>query len=454
MPTKYNKAHKLQPYVPAGREDGGEYRGDGFGGESYTPVRVKGQGSSIENKGQNQTITENNLNKNFDAKRQTEIYKLQKSTIDNLCLKSGGRTDKLYDTYSKTILECDPDNVEVLNNYLENNEKLKIKFGYAGRNAAGCAQNDGEIIANHDPLTIRHELGHTFDYFYGKNLPHDEISVMSGYSSMRFKDPETNKTMNETIHEELGVSMYKPTIKGWSLTYRKLGIDKIEKKREAAKKIQDIYYEYCDKYLDEFTGVKNAREKFRQLDAEIEFQNKELYRELQESEEFKQHEIAMKEASRAEANYSDEMIRKGFHTVIFSQSPEVMKAREKAKELYSKVEQKKKELMQKYNTDELTKQKWDILQKTHNVYQKFKNVSGVVGDTFDYLGTGGSFYTTNGHGSNYFNQRKSDGYVTEIFANMFDAYLRKDKEQWECLEKMFPATTKVFKKIYNLKKGK
>lgn len=93
MPTKYNRAGKQQPYVPAGNKDGGEYRGDGFGGESYTPIRKI---QSLD-RNKNEFLDQDN-----DIK--TDSQKVRNEAVNNLLSKNGQKDNqKIKETFEKAI---------------------------------------------------------------------------------------------------------------------------------------------------------------------------------------------------------------------------------------------------------------------------------------------------------------------------------------------------------------
>ena len=178
-----------------------------------------------------------------------------------------------------------------------------------------------------------------------------------------------------------------------------------------------------------------------------------MYKDMAETPEGIELERAKKEVYRAENNYRNEMIRKGAYSIYYDNSPEVKAAREVERAANEKYRIKRDELFrQKFGEKNL--QEHELLsKKQYEVYKHINGVAGIVGDTLDYLGAGGTFYQTNGHGSNYFNERKEAGYCLEIFANMFDCYMSKDTWKRECVKEMFPKTSKIFEKIY-YKKGR
>ena len=273
------------------------------------------------------------------------------------------------------------------------------------------------------------------------------------YASIRFVDSETGKTMNEMLHEELGVSMYKTTIKGWKMGYTKLGVDKREVKIAAASRINEVYNKYGDKIFDEITGIPNSRLRYKELRTKYNEINSNLWKDLAESEEKKELERLNSEVYKTENEYSQRMFKSGAFSVTYSNSPEVVEIRKKrdaAREKYRDLE--RKTFLEKMGEKDL--QDYELLSKEqYKTYNKMEGVAGLVGDTLDYLGAGSSFYTTNGHGSNYFKNRRESGYALEIFANMFDAYMSKDEWKKECVREMFPKTSKIFEKIF-YKKGR
>ena len=455
MPTKRNKAGQQQPYVPQGNGDAsGEYADNQSGSNKhFTNFKQPGEettqkGFTTFSKAEEQPQT----TKTNDEQEIKTVRRKARNSLIGKCVNSSRENDI---TFEEVVDDSNDEGVKILDDYLGSNDKLKIKFGNAGRNAAGCAWGYSDITTNHDTHTIRHELGHTFDNWYGKDLPENGRGNFDDkdYASVKFVDDETGKTMNEMLHEELGVSMYKATIKGWKIGYIKQGVDKREVKVAAAKRINDVLNKYADQIYDKITGIPNSRERYKELQIKYNEINSNMYKDMAETQEGIEYEKTKKEVYKAENDYRNEMIRKGAWSIYYDNSPEVKAARAKENVAYQKYQAKKNELFkQKFGEKEL--QEHELLSKEqYNVYKQIKGVASIVGDTFDYLDAGSSFYTTNGHGSNYFKQRKESGYCLEVFANMFDCYMSKDAWKKECVKELFPKTSKIFEKIY-YKKGK
>lgn len=462
MPTKPNKAGQQQNYVPAGNGDAsGEYGDNATGSNKHFTNFKKPDENETE-------IVKTEETKTIKTFKKPEQEQPKQEETDNSDIKSVRKnaTNKLIGkcrnpsrdndiTFQQVIEESNDEGVKILDEYLGQNNRLSIKFGSAGRNAAGRAFGYGDIDTNHDTHTIRHELGHTFDNWYGKDLPENNKGNFESqdYASVRYVDDETGKTMNETIHEELGVSMYKTTLKGWRLSYQKQGVDKREVKLEAANRINTVFNKYADKIFDEITGIPNSRETYNKLRVKYNEINSNLYKDLVDTEENKEYERLRSAVYKAENDYRDRMFRQGATSVYYSDSPEVRTARDLADKARQKYEElKQKTFREKFGEKELADYE-KLAKNQYNVYSKMKGVAGLVGDTYDYLGVGSSFYTTAGHGEHYFKQRREAGYVLEIFANMFDCYMSNDTWKKDFVKEAFPETSKVFEKIY-YKKGK
>ena len=455
MPTKPNRAGQQQNYVPQGNGDAsGEYA-DNQSGSNIHFTSFKKPEEDTTKTFTNFAKNEEQAAKKADSGSEQDIKTVRKKAQKSLIGKCTNPTEENNKTFGKVIEDSNDEGTKILDEYLGSNDRLKIKFGNAGRNAAGVAYGFGDIVTNHDTHTIRHELGHTFDNWYGKDLPDNGRGNFDSrdYASVRFVDDETGKTMNEMLHAELGVNMYKATLKGWRIGYVKQGIDKRETKLAAATKINQVFNKYADKIFDGITGIPNSRERYKELRIKYNEINGDMYKDMAETPEGIELERAKKEVYRAENNYRNEMIRKGAYSIYYDNSPEVKAAREVERAANEKYRIKRDELFrQKFGEKNL--QEHELLsKKQYEVYKHINGVAGIVGDTLDYLGAGGTFYQTNGHGSNYFNERKEAGYCLEIFANMFDCYMSKDTWKRECVKEMFPKTSKIFEKIY-YKKGR
>lgn len=459
MPKK-TSSWGQQEYIPAGNGDSsGEYADESGSNKHFTNFKKPEETETTKN-----TQTFNTFKKTEqESKPQVEtnsddIKTVRKNAAHNLIKKCVNPSRENDITFKDVIEDSNDESVKILNQYLNENEKLQIRFGNAGRNAAGVAWGDSSITTNHSVHTIRHELGHTFDNWYGKTMPDNGRNNFDSkdYASVRFVDEETGKTMNETLHEELGVSMYKATIKGWKIGYAKQGTDKREVKMASAQHINEVFNKYADKIFDEHTGIKNARLRYKELRTrynELSGFNSVVDKELENSPEKLEYEKLNKEMYRAENEYREKMIRAGATSIYYGNSPEIVKAREQVAIARSKYNDKRSEVFkQKFGEKDFAEYE-KLAKEQYGVYRKLEGVAGIVGDTFDYIGVGSTFYSTNGHGSNYFKQRREAGYALEIFANMFDCYSSKDTWKRECIKEMFPKTSKIFEKIY-YKRGK
>lgn len=455
MPTKRNKAGQQQPYVPQGNGDAsGEYA-DNQSGSNKHFTNFKQPGEETTQKGfttfnkveeQPQTTKTNN---------EQEIRAVRRKARNSLIGKCVNPSRENDITFEEVVDDSNDEGVKILDDYLGFNDSLQIKFGNAGRNAAGYAQGFNFIVTNHSTHTIRHELGHTFDKWYGKDLPESGKGNFydKDYASVKFVDDETGKTMNEMLHEELGVNTYKATFVGFQVKFHKQGIDKREVKVASAKRINEVFNKYGDRIFDEMTGIKNSRTRLGELKSQFSDIQTQVIRELATSQERIDYDNALKEMYDAEDKYRMKIIMSGGNIISYQRSPEVQAAREKQEGARQRYEElKRKTINDRFG--EKNNQDLELLSKTqYRVYDKMDGVAGLVGDTFDYLNAGSSFYTTNGHGSSYFSKRKDTGYCLEIFANMFDCYMSKDAWKKECVKEMFPKASKIFEKIY-YKKGR
>lgn len=462
MPTKLGKGgHGDQNYVPAGNGDAsGEY-GDNATGSNIHFTNFKKPDEDEEKVVDEETEvveTEQDNTKGFTQfgkdqdKTEKTIEQVREESANSLIDKCSNRTDENDNTLKQAIEESNDESVKILGDYLQNNDQLHIRFGNAGANAAGYAEGYGTIVTDHSVHTIRHELGHTFDNWYGKEIKKDGLDFYcQGYSSCAWVDPDTGKTMDEMIHEELGVHMYKTTVSGYfSVRYVKTGKDKREDKIETATRINKVYNKYCDKIFDEITGVENSRMKMKTYKAEYAGIRSNIENELKDTEQYKNYQRLYQEQLEAERKYAEQERAKGSWSIYYSNSPEVEEAREKTRAAWNIWQTfKDEQTIEKFGRERFNEWR-DMQSKQYSIYKKIEGVAGIVGDTHDYLGVHGdnAFYTTNGHGEHYFSQRKMGGYTMEVFANMFDAYMSKDEWKKECLREMFPQTIKTFEKIF------
>ena len=463
MPTKPNRAGQQQNYVPQGNGDAsGEYADHASGSNIHFTNFKKPDGDKIVG---GSGKTENNITedetkglKKFakpDNDGTNDIKTIRKSAKNTLIKKcvNGSRENDI--TFGDLVDDSNDESVTILDGYLKENEKLSIEFGGAGRNAAGYASKDNYIRTDHEIHTIRHELGHTFDCFYGNQMPSARHHYLSDdYASCRFVDDETGKTMNEMLHEELGVSMYKAGLSGYSFKFYKEGKDKREVKLESAKRIVDIYNKYCDKIYDEKTGVPNAREKWKELRIKYNESNDFVRREIENTEIGRNYARLRSEVYKAENDYAREMFRNGATSVTYSDSPKVRELRNQADKMRETYNQEKdKMFMEKMGKEDY--ELYTKLSKNQYLGSAIEGANGLVGDTLDYLNVGASaIYGLRGHGKGYFDKRKETGYALEVFANMFDCYMSKDSWKRDFVKEAFPKTSKIFEKIYFGKGGK
>ena len=462
MPKKLNKAGQQQEYVPSGNGDAsGEYADDGGSNRHFTAFKKPDTGSDTTSndgqkvvKGKPQTFIkfkkdQNNSNEESIKQAREKATQILSGTCSKL-------NEQHKNTFKKVIDETNDEGVAILSDYIKANDKLNINFGNAGRNAAGYASGN-TIVTNGEVHTIRHEIGHTFDTFIGKDFAKNNKAIWDGkgYASVEFIDEESGKTMNEMIHEELGIAMYKGTLKGWRIAYVKQGRDSYEKKKEAFERINVAFQKYGNKLYDEETGITNARERYKLLrNQDNDARNKYLWgnEAIKGTDLEKEYNEANKAKWDAESAYARDIYSKGGYSVTYNDSPEVVNARKIYDEVRQKVDEEKRKAYENAFPKKLQDELNTLLHAEYMVSKKMEGIRGIVGDTQDYLNVGAStFFTLRGHGKHYFDQRKEGGYVIEIFANMFDSYT--DKESWkkDCIREMFPKTSKIFEKIYAMK---
>lgn len=265
--------------------------------------------------------------------------------------------------------------------------------------------------------------------------------------------------MNDIIHEELGIHPYTVSFQGYRVRETKTGIDKRENKILKAKELCKIYEESMNNLLDSISGEKDTNETIKDLTIKMNklnsIVNAELTNKIKETKEYQDYENITKQILQEQNRYAQETLNSGGYSIIYDNDQTIRELRNKKNILLNAKWEKeykiKEELLN--NHPEIIGQeeiiKLNSLRKIkNNLWNKSHGIDGIIGDTLDYMGVSNySSYSTRGHGSNYFNERKSSGYVKEIFANMFDCYLEKDNSQWKAVKKMFPKTCDMFEKI-------
>ena len=461
MPTKLGKGgHGQQEYVPEGNGEASGTYADDNGVNIYGSFKnfkkptegISGATGVSTNNIIGDMILQGGIDENQNGLNKSKTIE---ENINRLFKKPSPETEE----FTKKIIEESNENIEILNKLFNENDKLTVNFGYAGRNAAGCAWGYSSVtMEGKNVHTYRHEMGHIFDAFYGKDLETNKDKYpFSNRLCTRYIDDEEGKCFDEVIHEELGIHNYETVLSGWKLTYRKRGIDKRETKIAGVQKVADIFDDYCKQLYDEEAGIKNA------YDKRIELKTKQREAQDKATQEANNdpkvqalttlYNDARKEVNREEQLYADEQMRKGASTIIYSESSKVVNAREKSNKYFQELQSVKYGLINDYTNkyfsaeDKATLDKLEKV-KSFEIYKKVRGLAGIMGDTEDYVGVYKSKFDTNGHGSNYFNTRKDDGYSSEIWANMTDCYIQ-DKKQWDVLKKMFPRATGIFERAVN-----
>ena len=450
MPTKLNRAGNQQNYVPAGNGDAsGEYGDNASGSNKHFTAFEKPKDNEtkvVEQKGKGEK----------PEKKETSTKEQHIKSIESRFKEKNEKTKN----FSNKIYENSNENISTLTKMLNENDDLKVSFGYAGRNAAGSASDYQRITMTGESVnTYRHEVGHVWDAYYGRDLEDNKDKYpMSHRICTRYIDDKENKCFDEVLHDELGIHGYNTVFKNWKLTFQKRGVDKRENKIKTVERVNSIFSDYCGEILDEKVGVKDAFKKYTELRERIRNVDTEIQKIINNDDEIKQ---VYKEYSdysditnQIEEDYANSQMEKGIYSIHFANSPEVVKAREKRKgllEKYTDLKNSKEKEIRESAKFKLTDEEKAFIKKVddnkdYTIYKEVGGIAGIVGDMEDYMDVHRSKYMTKGHGSNYFNQRKDDGFSCEIWANMFDCYIDKNKKNWEVLKKMFPRSTGVFER--------
>lgn len=445
MPTKPNRAGQQQNYVPQGNGDAsGEYADEATGSNIHFTNFKK---------------PDEQEPKKFDkfskgGSEEFDLEKAQKTFKENLASRFNTKNTEAVEKAADGLKDSLNDEaLKLYNDYFAENQKLKFEFGGAGRNAAGCATGYSLINTNSSPHTLRHEIGHTFDNFYGKDLPKDEehhTYYGSDRACNRFVDSEFGVTMNEMLHEELSVHNVAVTYTAWRVRTYKTGRDSTATKNASMQKIADIYNRYCDKIYDEATGIANAREKYLELYKKDNESWSKAGVLAEESEEGKAWKAAKQKVYEAQDRFAEEMRKQGKYSWYYQDSPEVMEARRIRNEAEEKMSIVRDKFYQSLFSQEERDLKKELFSKMPEVGKRMKDIACIVGDVSDYLNVAsGASWSILGHGNHYFKERYDGGFSMEIFANMFSSYSSKNSMQTECLKEMFPQSFKIFEKIYH-----
>jgi len=446
MPTKLNRAGNQQNYVPAGNGDAsGEYGDNATGSNKHFQVFKKPDGDepTAINLGQQPTQATQEPVKAEESKPDVKA-----SLAEGFKKVNSNYNDEHAKTFNKVIEETNDEAQVLLNKYISENTALTIRFGNAGRNAAGVAMGNS-ITTNGETHTIRHEMGHTVDSFYGGKF--GEKNPLYGWESnlsTHYIDLEEHKTLNQVLHEEIGMHTVERSMEGWKIRELKTGKDKHDEIKQKMIPIYQAYRDLGDSYFDEISGVKNARETLKELRIKYNTAKDNARKLLVNTEEYKAYQEANKAVYKAEGDYVNEQIKKGAFSIIYSQSPEVLKARQIRDNARNKLDEKEAELINNAisKEDEAEITRLDKLE-TETYLKHLQGMASVIGDLQDYTGTIGGYYPTRGHGDYYFKQRKTDGLAHEIFANLFDIYCNKSDKMKDAIKKALPRTAGVFDRI-------
>ena len=449
MPKKPN-SHGMQEYVPAGNGDpSGEYADNQGSNRHFTSFKKPGKtgGDTIKVKDETADV-KNDIDKKEILKTNKDAENSKKDISESFYNKVSNKNEKSLETSKKIKEETNEEAQKLLSDYFSENEKLKIELGKSGVNWAGRATGYSLIESSYGVHTIRHEIGHTFDAFYGSKLEnYDHRYGFSPNLSSHYVDEKEGKTFNQVLHEEIGMHTYEMKLGGRAL---KTGRDSKNDIRKKIDPILEEYTKYGDAVFDEVTGIKDARQYRSSLiksNREIE---DEALKKWHETDEYISAEKARHNVYQLEAEYSREQYRKGAWQIRYNDSPEIVKARVHYSLLQKKSDAKHDEILNSYN--EYNKNAEEI-KRLNNIeslkmIKPLDGIGGIAGDIKDYSNVGRTYYVTNGHGANYFMDKfRVNGAAIEIFANMFDIHCSKDYNKKEATKKMLPRTYAVFERI-------
>ena len=428
MPQKPNR-YGMQEYVPEGNGDSsGEKEGNNKGFSNFKqPEREKTAEVTSE-------VTPEKTAPSEEPKDFTETIKARTKNNNDA-------SDKAY---KKMQEQMSNEGRNILHKYLTENDKLNIKFGYAGSGSAGVAIGSGSIVTNYDPHTITHELGHTFDYFYAKDIQNPERKYGFTPAVSSHYVGEDGKTFNQILHDELAMhtSEYNANFRAY-----KTGRDSTETKKTAMRPIFEAFDQYCSSLLDAETGIQNSFKRQVELANEIDTLEREAEKQAIESDEYQAYKNADERKMKIEHDYAESQYAQGKWSVRFSDSPEVLSARGEVSQAWKKYLDKRRELLENVDTESKRAELKNIQSAYWKVYKKTDALSGIMGDLMDYSLIYGTRFNTNGHGPHYFNERKSGGIASEVWANMFDIVTSNDEGSKATLKKMLPKSSAMMEQL-------
>lgn len=431
MPQKPNR-YGMQEYVPEGNGDAsGEYadkEGNNKGFSNFKqPEREKTAEVTSE-------VTPEETAPSEEPKDFTETIKAR--TKNN--------SDRSEQAYKEMQEQMSNEGRNILHKYLTENDKLNIKFGGTSSGAAGWAYGSRSIVTDHNPHTITHELGHTFDYFYAKDIqnPNEKYGLTPSLSTHYVG--EDGKTFNQILHDE--IAMHTSELNNRLRAY-KTGRDSAETKMTAMRPILEAFNQYCSSLLDTETGIKNSYARQVDLSNEINALEREAEKKAIESDEFQAYINAKERKMKIEHDYAESQHAQGNWSVWYSDSPEARSAREEVSQAWEKYSEKRREFLENADTENKRTELKKIESAYWKVYKKTDALSGIMGDLMVYSGVGGTKFTTNGHGSHYFNERKTSGIAQEVWANMFDIATSNDEGSKATLKKMLPKSFAMMEQL-------
>lgn len=313
---------------------------------------------------------------------------------------------------SKTLKTSNKNFQNVMGKYLEENERLGITIAPISGNTAGVCYGYNTIRTCNDQNTLRHELGHSFDNFYGKDMESNSIT-------MSYVDEIEKKTMNEVMHEELGMHPYK--LKG--VDFRKGFIYSKERDntKEKAGKVSNIvksYNEYGDKMFDKITGVKESSKIYNELNISSREAREEAKKyarvEIQNFEPQKKMEFLRQEEERIIQKVLKES---SSYSIVWDEVPEVRKIREEKSKLFKTIWSETERIENEKFKELFGEQNAIKLDYFKSAYKKidYRGIGYIIGDIKDYSNVGShTQYNIVGHGQNYFKDRKESGMVKEL----------------------------------------
>lgn len=453
MPKKPNSHGNDQEYVPAGNGDAsGEYADEQGGNKHFTSFSKPDDTNNIvgnigSNGGQIKTGNDTIIEK--EREEQSKPVKKSRNIKEAITDHITNPNHEYYRVVEKLEQETNEESKQIISNYLGDNQELSITFQAPTANAAGEAWRWKKITTCDDVHTVRHELGHTFDSYCIKDEEnkHYEWGIEQNLST-HYIDEEEGKTFNQVLHEEMGMHPYEH---GYLKT-AKTGIDKRQTKLASIQPMIDAYDEYGDKLVEKATGESNVSKRLAQLQQDMQARRDKAVEDWHNSEEFKNYQDANNALSSAYSKYREQEHAKGNWFIDWDdvQDESIINARTNRDLAYKVSNQKYDELVDSIEIQEMRKEESRLRDLKYKIgYKDMKGVASILGDITDYAGVGNPKYSTTGHGSYYFSERKLDGIAMEVFANMFDVRAANKDGRSELLAKMLPRTYAVFDRIMN-----